>query len=206
MKLIKKLKEKVSDSYKQDFIVEHIDLLDYKLNDIYNDLITKKFREDYPDFYLETRYNEFIVDSAKFKISIDSTYEDIVKAFEKAVGSGDSRENAKLKAKFNYSCGRFRNEGNGNLLEYRSYGMNSLDSLLFILTWVIDDVIPPDLGEAQDWMREKGLSSNSVMFKETFEELGVEITSQKNGKIKIRGLDSNELERLDFLFEICERK
>jgi len=207
MKLITRIKEKASDSYKKDFIAEYIDILDdYKVNDIYKEILTRKFREDYPDFYLEVIYSDFVVDSAKFRISTESTYEEVAKAFEKHVGSGDSREDAKLRAKFNYSCGRFRNEGNGNLIEYRSYGSNSLDSLLYMLNWVIYDEIMPDLGEVQAWIREKGLNSSSLMFKETFKELdNIEIISQKNGKIKIRGLDQDAIDRLDYLFEVCKR-
>lgn len=212
MKQYKRLKESVDEKDMVKFISDNVKFLDkYDARELYYKTMAHKFNDEF-DTYLSTdRYGKFRNDSLNFETDAE-TYDELAKAFNNfRVSTGISPEDEKLKKAFtNLTKSYFSYQGNG-VLSY--YSHVTLGYLFFILYYVCKNIIGKDLGDAnkleakykeiiqtpgafQIWLKDFA----PVKFKVS--EFGVDIAIMKNGKLVIKGLSSQEEQKMEHLFKV----
>lgn len=200
-----RLKESVSEKYMKEFVIDNMDLLDGSyLEDTYKQLVLIRLNKEIPESYISYSYGEFIDDVTKVSIGSNFTYDVIYETFKNALDTFGI-DDAQIKRQFYYSCKSFYYTGNGTFEYSTRYGLNNITDLLSILYWVIHDIFVK-YDEISKVLKNHNLDEYTLMFNEKFPELGnIEIRYFKNGNIKIKGLSSEELDRLQYVFTICKK-
>jgi hypothetical protein len=172
----------------------------YQFEKLYESIVSHKFKEVFPDFYIQVEGNEWRSDRTGFEVPIDTDFDDIIHAFNKFLQSNNVDE-LKIKEAFGF----LKSEalwlvGTSELKQSFRYGINCIGSLFYVLRYVCNDSIDKDLREAHDLMDKNNITNSKDSFKEYIKEFGVEITSLKNGKIKLKGLSKEQEEKLAYVF------
>lgn len=179
----------------------------YDLSEIYDKAFKEYFRKSYSDFYLDHEGNKWKESSVGFETSDNATLAQVLEAFEKHINNySGGADVAKLKSKFERYADNLWYLGNGELKQYFRYDTAQTDNLFYILDYILNGEIGKDLGRVQTIMKNHGLSSSVYAYSDIFKEFGnIQIIALKNGKIKIKGLSSEEESALQDLFDIVKK-
>ena len=188
--------------YYKNFIESHIQEIEdnYKITSFALVVATDCFKKE-TGYYLEGDWGRFSSETIGFE-SKAGTYEDLMRDFNK-FNSANDKEDLLIKKHLDYPVRHMRYIGSG---EFMFSNNGSLDDLLSILLFVVKGDLQDDRRLVIKIMDDHDLRYNSVGFEEFFPELdNISIKIQKNGKIKVKGLDNEELETLQYVFDLIGR-
>jgi hypothetical protein len=196
-------------------IINNIDIIDeYKLKDLYEKSLIPNYFNDKYGIYLRVEGRNIVYSDLGFSIPVETLFNKIEKELVKFINSQDSDELDLIK-RYGYlkhsNYMYVRKEGTGVYNVSSMYGTLQIADLMDILYWAITDEITDDLEEVNSIMdnypETLKLYYRSLSYTETIKELdNITLIVQKNGKVKIRNVDQDVLDRVDYLIHLIMTK
>lgn len=192
-------------------MLEDSEYYDYKFEDLYLSLLAERLKKDTGIYFSAS--GELNANSIGLKIYKKdfSTYNDLLNLVESFLGSGDEKEDKKLKNDFNWVKDWFWFEEGKNAIKASSFtnDNNGTKSGIFeVVYYAITGEKHKDLAfahELNDEYLKPNTKDNEWAFygKIVIPELdSLEFNFQKNGYIKIKGMSETEWDRLKHLFMV----
>ena len=196
----------MSINYKKE-VEKYLDYFtDYKLEEVYKDIVSNYFKNNY-DIYLHDDGRFWTNDNIGFQIKSDSTIDQIEKTLDKFLSSSNEEE-IQLKNRYGYLKRKLYSSKGTGIYYVGSYvGMSDIDNLMDILYYAITGKITKDLSEIINIMNKYpdtlGSHYNLGPYSETISELNnVNVSLQKNGKAKLKNISQDEINIIDYVLDL----
>lgn len=180
----------------------------FDVRDLYYKVIEKKLQEE-TGLYFYRSYGYFITETfSDFKANEDLPYDQILSEFRKfEISTGLSKDDVSIKNHFKFMKNGFRYKGNGLLHRFGMYP--SFKDLVYLLIYVVKGEIGKDYSEAikivDKYPEFKTWEFPTGKFRIP-EFKGLEIVSFKNGKMQIKGLSTEQENKIQHVFDIINQR
>jgi hypothetical protein len=196
-------------------IINNIDLIsDYELEKIYEKEVIPNYFEKKYDIYLRVEGRNIVYSELGFSIPSDTPFNKIEKELSNFLNSQDSDELELIK-RYGYlkhsNYMYIKKESNGVYYISSIYSMFQIQDLLDALYWAVTDKITKNLEEINNIINNYPETLKNyhyaLSYTETIKELdNIMLVVQKNGKVKIKNVDPDILDRLDYLLDLIMTK
>lgn len=192
------------------FINNNSNLVDaYDIRELYYRVIAQKLEKDTGLYFRHETYGYFATDTFQdLKIKDYLPYDQILSEFRKfEMSTGLSKDDVEIKNHFKFMKSGFTYKGNGLMKRWGVYP--SFKDLVYLLIYVVKGEIGKDYSEAikivDKYPELKTWEFPTGKFKIP-EFRGIEIVSFKNGKIQIKGLSTEQENKIQHVFDIINQR